>query len=207
MYIKANHFDYDSLLRGIVTHLDLQDTPLVDQDVTKVLKNFATAYKGVRAAQGLEEWQEAIVIEFLSSVQLSTHDFGNTLAEVLDNLADILTGEDDGKLWCYVEPFMDRIELDYIADVTLTLSGQFVLKDDITMEPDVFANFLKEWTEKHLSNQLEGINGFLFDNINLNILPREYMKDINIMDIPGQIVKYGDTLITFPLILLEVHNR
>lgn len=207
MYIKANNFDYDGLLRGIVTHLDFQDTPLGDDDVARVFKNFATAYKGVRAAQGLEEWQEAIVIEFLSGIQLTAHDFGNTLSEVLDNLVDILTGEDDGKLWCYVEPFMDRIELDYIADVTLTLSGEFVLKDDITMTPDVFANFLKEWTEKHLSNRLEGVNGFLFDNINMNILPREYMKDINILDIPGAKVKYGDTLITFPLILLEVHNR
>lgn len=207
MYIKANHFNYDKLLGGIVEHLDLQDTPLDDLMVSNVFKGFESTYKELRTNQKLEDWQESIVIEFISSIELMATNFSGALDQVLENIVDIFTGQDDGSLWRFIEIFMDRIELDQVPDVTLTLQGNFVLKDDIQLSPDVFAQFLKEWVESHLSHQLEGINGFLFDQINHNVLPREYMKDITILDIPGSKAKHGDTLITFPLILLEVHNR
>lgn len=211
MYIKANRFDYGKLLKGIVTHLDLQDTPLDDQMVTNVFKGFEVAYKQHRSNQKLEDWEEKIVIEFLSSVQMTCDyldkDFGEYLDKILQNLVDMLTGDDDGLLWSYIEAFMDRVECDHIPDLTLTLTGDFVVKDDITMTPDVFAGFLRGWVESHFSHSMEGINGFLFDAINENILPHEYMKDITIMDIPGTKVKHGDTLITLPFILLEVYDR
>lgn len=211
MYIKANHFNYDKLLGGIVEHLDLQDAPLDDQMVSNVFKGFESTYKELRANQKLEDWQENIVIELLSSLRLTCdylgQDLGDCLDKVLNNLVDIFTGEDDGALWGYVENFYDRLISGIEHGAKLSPGNHVVLANGAELEPEQFANFLRSWVESHLSNELEGINGFLFDAINENVLPREYMKDINVMDIPGSKAKHGDTLITFPLILLEVHNR
>lgn len=224
MFIKANHFNYDKLLGGIVEHLDLQDTPLDDQMVSDVLKGFESTYKELHANQKLEDWQEELVIEFLSSIQATVAydkqwnseddeikeelSYHSVLVKVLDTLVDCITGTNDDIMSCYLDHFIDRIVYGHIPHLcTMDREGNFILANGATLEPDQFANFLRGWVENHLSTDLEGINGFLFDEINHNVLPREYMKDIHVVDIPGSKAKHGDTLITFPLILLEVHNR
>ncbi|QZA70542.1 hypothetical protein AH04_59 [Erwinia phage AH04] len=224
MYIKANHFNYDKLLGGIVEHLDLQDTPLDDQMVSNVFKGFESTYKELRANQKLEEWQEQIVVQFLASIQTTVMYYASSwfndddeprevmgytevLAKLLDSLADCLTGTGDDDMIEYVDSFIDRIVTGDIKEVKFTNDLKYCLINGAELDAEQFANFLRSWVESHLSNELEGINGFLFDAINENVLPREYMKDINVMDIPGSKAKHGDTLITFPLILLEVHNR
>lgn len=224
MFIKANNFNYDKLLGGIVEHLDLQDTPLDDQMVSDIFKGFESTYKELRANQKLEDWQEQIVVQFLASVQTTVLYYGSSwfnddeeprqemsyteiLAKLLDTLVDCLTGTNDDDLVEYTEAFVDRIIHGQMEEVKFTSDLKYQLINGAILEPDQFANFLKSWVESHLSNELNGINGFLFDEINNNVLPQEYMKDINVMDLPGSKAKHGDTLITFPLILLEVHNR
>lgn len=224
MFIKANHFDYDKLLGGIVEHLDLKDEHPDDQMVSDLFKNFESTYKRLRIDQKLEDWQEELVVEFLSSVQTSVmyngqyqlddeslgedQSYHAILARIMDSLVDCITGTNDDTLSAYLDGFIDRIAYDHISHLcTMNREGKFILANGATLEPEQFANFLKSWVESHLSNELDGINGFLFEEINNNVLPQEYMKDINVMDIPGSKAKHGDTLITFPLILLEVHNR
>lgn len=224
MYIKANHFNYDKLLGGIVEHLDLQDTPLDDQMVSDVFKSFESTYKELRTNQQLEDWQERIVVQFLASVQTTVlyhtsswfcddeesrqeMSYAEILAKLLDTLVDCLTGTNDDDLVEYTEEFVDRIMNGHMEEVSFTNDLKYRLINGAELDAEQFANFLRSWVESHLSSELNGINGFLFNEINENVLPQEFMKDINIMDIPGSKAKHGDTLITFPLILLEVHNR
>jgi hypothetical protein len=224
MYIKANHFDYDKLLGGIVEHLGLQDTPLDDQMVSDVFKGFESSYKELRTNQKLEDWQERIVVQFLASVQTTVMYYASSwfnddeeprqemsyaeiLAKLLDTLVDCLTGTNDDELVEYTESFIDRIVTGDMQEVTFTSDCKYRLINGAELDAEQFANFLRSWIESHLSSDLDGINNFLFNEINENVLPREYMKDITIMDIPGSKAKHGDTLITFPLILLEVYDR
>lgn len=228
MYIKANHFDYDKLLGGIVEHLDLKDEPLTTELVNVVLKTFENNYKVTRQKQELEDWQEKIVVSFLSSVQsmvkytefiaiedeeefLEEDNYHQVLGRVLDDLSDLFEGDGEDKLWMYVESFWDNVcynmnpQIEYIS--TPEYNHHFKLPNGAVLTPGQLANFLREWVESYLSSFLTGVDEFLFDNINNQILPQEFMQDINILDIPGSKAKHGDTLITFPLILLEVHNR
>lgn len=228
MYIKANHFDYDKLLGGIVDHLDLKDEPLTTELVNVVLKTFENNYKVTRQKQELEDWQEKIVVSFLSSVQsmvkyaefianedeepfLEEDSYHQVLGRVLDDLSDLFEGDGESKLWMYVENFWDHIcynlnpQIEYIT--TPEYNHHFKLPNGAVLTPGQLANFLREWVENHLSSFLTDVDEFLFDNINNQILPHEFMQDINILDIPGSKAMHGDTLITFPLILLEVHNR
>lgn len=228
MFIKANHFDYDKLLGGIVDHLDLKDEPLTTELVNVVLKTFENNYKVTRQKQELEDWQEKIVVSFLSSVQsmvkyteiiavedeepfLEEDNYHQVLSRVLDDLSDLFEGDGEDRLWMYVENFWDSIcynlnpQIEYLS--TPEHNHHFKLPNEAILTPGQLANFLREWVESYLSSFLTGMDEFLFDNINNQILPQEFMQDINILDIPGSKAKHGDTLITFPLILLEVHNR
>jgi len=228
MYIKANHFDYDALLGGIVERLDLKDAPLDDQMLSDIFKSFATTYKGLRADQKLKDWQEEIVVSFLGDIQsrvkyteiiviedeepfLEEDNYHQVLSRVLDDLSGLFEGEGESDLWRYVESFWDCIcynlhpNIEYVS--TPEYNHHFKLPNDSILTPEQLANFLRDWVEQYLSSMLEGIDEFLFDNINWNILPSEFMKDIEILDKPGPVVKHGDTLINFPFILLEVHNR
>lgn len=224
MFVRANHFNYDTLLNGIVEHLDLQDEAIDDQTVLNVFKGFEKEYKELKHEQKLSDWEVMVASEFISAIQIGSlqykktmksmneqpddrYDFHTLLVTILEELPGICTGEDDGDLWCEVELFFDKITNDQIPGLTLLNDGTYIIENGARLTPDQFGNFLKDWVERHLSMEMKGLHSFLFDNINENILPREYMKDLTICDIPGSKVEYGNALITFPLILLEVYER
>jgi len=219
MYIKANHFDYDALLTGIVDRLDLQDNPLDDETIKKVFIDFQARHKVRTAANQLEPWQETIVLSLLNSVQHTQNyvdaeensdptadDFYILMGKILNTLGDCLTGTNDDLLVGYLEHFLDWIGNGHVEGVTLDNEGDYVLANGATLKSDQFANFLRDWTERYLTAEISELDKFLLHHINNNIGYTEYLKSMTVLDLPGPKVKYGDSVITFPSILLEVHN-
>lgn len=222
MYIKANHFNYDTLLAGLVEHLDLQDTPLDDQMLAKIFKDFETRHKARRSACKLEEWQEKIVVEFLNSVQFvqcaigvktddeyeepSSSDFYELLANLLDTLVDCITATNNDDLIEYLDCFLRRLYSGNIEGVTFTDDDTFTLANGAVLDAEQFANFLRDWTETYLTDEISDLDKFLLFHLNGNIGVTEYMKDITVLDIPGPKARHGDSVIGFPSILLEVYN-
>lgn len=206
MFIRANHFDYDALLTGIMDHADLKDEGVTSESVLRVLKAFEKRYKEQKAISPLEDWQEALCIEFLAGIQSYSNyleaeedepnyhtSFENRVIEVLEDLpAYYDAGDSIRGIHHFCETFVHRLYEHY---------PQF---NDLTGEQ--FTETLRGLLNQYAGRKLEGIDKFLFNEINKNILASESMTDINILDIPGTTVKYGNALITFPIILLEVFD-
>lgn len=229
MYLKANYFNYDTFIQGIITELGSQDQVIDDDYFLNLFKGFEKNYKLSKEGLTLEPWQESLVVDLISSVQLTvkcvvegfegldtetpedemkkSDHYREVMIKILDNLVEIFTGEDDGSLWYYIENFYDGVYLSGRSGAAGRPDGKIVIPGGIELEPEQFAHFLKDWAHQYLSIELSDSDRILFDHINNNILPREYMKDITVIDVPGTKVKYGDTVITFPLILLEVYDR
>lgn len=207
MFVRANHFDYDALLAGIIDHADLKDEAVTDESILQVLKSFEKKYKEQKAVSPLEPWQEALCIKFLSGIQsystfLEAEEeepdyhkaFEQDVIEVLEDLPAYFDGGDSVRgIHKFCETFVHSLYKDY--------------PDLNDMTGDEFTDTLRGWLDQYTGRKLEGIDKFLFNEINKNILLFESMTDLTILDVPGTTVKYGNALITFPIILLEVHNR
>ncbi|QYN80035.1 putative RNA polymerase sigma factor [Kosakonia phage Kc263] len=221
MFIRANHFEYDKLLEGIIELGDFKDEVIDDESILKVMLNFQEAYKAQIKKDTLKPWQRKICAQFFSSVGgainygFASEDdvtlvekvasFDTSVKECLEKLEAVLDGSDDGYLWGPLEFFVEYVN-DHAVLVTedppswdYVFSGQRIKGGD-------FVNHLAEWLGIYNGAQLEGLNHFLYKAINLNLLPHELVRDITVLDLPGDKVKHGNVLITFPIIMLEVFD-
>lgn len=221
MYVNATHFDYDAFLGGIIEHAGLKDTGVTDDAIKDILLKFEVAYRQhMELKDKLTPIQKEICHRFIVSVLCDvycedesseyavtdmsklTEVMDKRLAYSLDSLEALLTSD--------IEP-LDIDEVTFFLN-WMSERGKEVNKGDYCFEiegmgyinPADFVNHLSTWLESYVRSSFSELNKFIFDNINWNILPREILIGLTILDRPGKTVKYGNALITFPIILLEV---
>lgn len=221
MFIRANHFDYDKLLEGIIELGDFKDEIITDKTIHKVMLNFQEAYKEELKKDTLAPWQREICAQFFSSIGNDTNygftdedeitlvekvaTFDTAVKESLELLEAILEGSNTEKTWGDLENFSD-----YINDHALLATEEppvwYYSFNGVSIKDTDFVNHLTEWLDIYSGSKLTGLNQFLFSALNLNLLPHELVQDITVLDLPGNKVKHGNALITFPIILLEVFD-
>lgn len=224
MYVKANHFDYDAFLEGIQNLGGLQDDILTQEILTGVLKRFADNYKKLsEASLNLGKERNELCQLLLSDAVFdykveqaadnvdeprgSYHQISSNLDEqITDSIEWVEYALQNGHEPCdtdfaykttkylydrVIDNAKDELKLSYLID------SEIISEDEIIIR-------LKEWLESYLRSELSDLDKFIFDNISYNMKSAEVLNGISVIDIPGTIVKYGDTLITIPLILIEV---
>lgn len=221
MFIRANHFDYDKLLAGIIELGDFKDEVIDDKSILKVMLNFQDVYKAEIKKDNLKPWQRKICNQFFSSVggginygfagedELTlvekVDSFETSVKECLEHLEAVLDGSDEGHFWGELEFFVDYVD-DHAELVTENPpSWEYVFGKTRIKEKD-FVNHLTGWLDVYNGSNMTGLNRFLYNAINLNLLPHELVRDITVLDLPGNKVVHGNVLITFPLIMLEVFD-
>lgn len=201
MYVLVNNLDYESLLDKLIAQLDLKDSPDIQAGVTKALKLLSERFNTNRRSE-LTEPQVQLVEYFIANfrtMSYSDYDEGNesfaeTLAEefeeALIGLTSLITDElddisDESKE--FVKMFNEVIPVDENHD------------DPIEVQLSEFVDLVTKYT----GIELEPVDYIILKELECALAQGEYVSSIEVFDKPGTQVTHGNTLITFPLILIK----
>lgn len=206
MFVYLNAFDYDELIGGIVERLGIQDEPLTYEMLLKAFKSIAERLKRrTELISSINEDPEKIVEKladsYLELVRISPHF--NDETNPVSFLLEIITGSRPQSVWEGYEIYLilsedhqevgndkDGYYLDMDPEEALAIAETILdfIECNKLMGEDPLDSFLEE----HIKNQLIG--------------DEPGSLQLEVIDSPGKVVTYGNSLITFPLLLAKVEH-
>ncbi|AEV89490.1 hypothetical protein OBP_053 [Pseudomonas phage OBP] len=204
MYVNLNCFDYNKLLSGIVEHYNLQDD-LTDETIAQVFRNLSNLYSS-RGDLGITEEEVKMVESFLgltvSYISFEGEDFiaiQEQIDDGLDSLEAHLTQQvDQVPYGSFIEKWVIG---KFLNDVDVESCEYF---EQVAHFIECFDNMIHRYiTAKSIPDFGPG-ELFVLGEIEKYTHPCEVVTNINVIDVPGTKVRYGNSLITFPLILVNV---
>lgn len=206
MFVYLNAFDYDELIGGIVERLGIQDEPLTYEMLLKAFKSVSERLKRrTELISSINEDPEKIVEKladsYLELVRISPHF--NDETNPTSFLLEIITGSRPQSVWEGYEIYLilsedhqevgndkDGYYLDIDPEEALAVAETILdfIECNKLMGEDPLDSFLEE----HIKNQLIG--------------DEPGSLQLEVIDSPGKVVTYGNSLITFPLLLAKVEH-
>lgn len=206
MFVYLNAFDYDELIGGIVERLGIQDEPLTYEMLLKAFKSISERLKRrTELISSINEDPEKIVEKladsYLELVRISPHF--NDETNPVSFLLEIITGSRPQSVWEGYEIYLilsedhqevgsdkDGYYLDIDPEEALAVAETILdfIECNKLMGEDPLDSFLEE----HIKNQLIG--------------DEPGSLQLEVIDSPGKVVTYGNSLITFPLLLAKVEH-
>lgn len=206
MFVYLNAFDYDELIGGIVERLGIQDEPLTYEMLLKAFKSISERLKRRNEfISSINEDPEKIVEKladsYLELVRISPHF--NDETNPVSFLLEIITGSRPQSVWEGYEIYLilsedhqevgndkDGYYLDIDPEEALAVAETILdfIECNKLMGDDPLDSFLEE----HIKNQLIG--------------DEPGSLQLEVIDSPGKVVTYGNSLITFPLLLAKVEH-
>lgn len=206
MFVYLNAFDYDELIGGIVERLGIQDEPLTYEMLLKAFKSVSERLKRrTELISSINEDPEKIVEKladsYLELVRISPHF--NDETNPVSFLLEIITGSRPQSVWEGYEIYLilsedhqevgndkDGYYLDIDPEEALAVAETVLdfIECNKLMGEDPLDSFLEE----HIKNQLIG--------------DEPGSLQLEVIDSPGKVVTYGNSLITFPLLLAKVEH-
>lgn len=206
MFVYLNAFDYDELIGGIVERLGIQDEPLTYEMLLKAFKSVSERLKRrTELISSINEDPEKIVEKladsYLELVRISPHF--NDETNPVSFLLEIITGSRPQSVWEGYEIYLilsedhqevgndkDGYYLDIDPEEALAIAETILdfIECNKLMGEDPLDSFLEE----HIKNQLIG--------------DEPGSLQLEVIDSPGKVVTYGNSLITFPLLLAKVEH-
>lgn len=206
MFVYLNAFDYDELIGGIVERLGIQDEPLTYEMLLKAFKSVVERLKRrTELISSINEDPEKLVEKladsYLELVRISPHF--NDETNPVSFLLEIITGSRPQSVWEGYEIYLilsedhqevgndkDGYYLDIDPEEALAVAETVLdfIECNKLMGEDPLDSFLEE----HIKNQLIG--------------DEPGSLQLEVIDSPGKVVTYGNSLITFPLLLAKVEH-
>ena len=206
MFVYLNAFDYDELIGGIVERLGIQDEPLTYEMLLKAFKSVSERLKRrTELISSINEDPEKIVEKladsYLELVRISPHF--NDETNPVSFLLEIITGSRPQSVWEGYEIYLilsedhqevgndkDGYYLDIDPEEALAVAETIL--DFIECNKLIGDDPLDSFLEEHIKNQLIG--------------DEPGSLQLEVIDSPGKVVTYGNSLITFPLLLAKVEH-
>lgn len=206
MFVYLNAFDYDELIGGIVERLGIQDEPLTYEMLLKAFKSISERLKRrTELISSINEDPEKIVEKladsYLELVRISPHF--NDETNPVSFLLEIITGSRPQSVWEGYEIYLilsedhqevgndkDGYYLDIDPEEALAIAETIL--DFIECNKLIGEDPLDSFLEEHIKNQLIG--------------DEPGSLQLEVIDSPGKVVTYGNSLITFPLLLAKVEH-
>ena len=206
MFVYLNAFDYDELIGGIVERLGIQDEPLTYEMLLKAFKSVSERLKRrTELISSINEDPEKIVEKladsYLELVRISPHF--NDETNPVSFLLEIITGSRPQSVWEGYEIYLilsedhqevgndkDGYYLDIDPEEALAIAETIL--DFIECNKLIGDDPLDSFLEEHIKNQLIG--------------DEPGSLQLEVIDSPGKVVTYGNSLITFPLLLAKVEH-
>lgn len=206
MFVYLNAFDYDELIGGIVERLGIQDEPLTYEMLLKAFKSVSERLKRrTELISSINEDPEKLVEKladsYLELIRVSPHF--NDETNPVSFLLEIITGSRPQSVWEGYEIYLilsedhqevgsdkDGYYLDIDPEEALAVAETILdfIECNKLMGEDPLDSFLEE----HIKNQLIG--------------DEPGSLQLEVIDSPGKVVTYGNSLITFPLLLAKVEH-
>ena len=206
MFVYLNAFDYDELIGGIVERLGIQDEPLTYEMLLKAFKSVSERLKRrTELISSINEDPEKLVEKladsYLELVRISPHF--NDETNPVSFLLEIITGSRPQSVWEGYEIYLilsedhqevgsdkDGYYLDIDPEEALAVAETILdfIECNKLMGEDPLDSFLEE----HIKNQLIG--------------DEPGSLQLEVIDSPGKVVTYGNSLITFTLLLAKVEH-
>ena len=206
MFVYLNAFNYDELIGGIVERLGIQDEPLTYEMLLKAFKSVVERLKRrTELISSINEDPEKIVEKladsYLELVRISPHF--NDETNPVSFLLEIITGSRPQSVWEGYEIYLilsedhqevgsdkDGYYLDIDPEEALAVAETVL--DFIECNKLIGDDPLDSFLEEHVKNQLIG--------------DEPGSLQLEVIDSPGKVVTYGNSLITFPLLLAKVEH-
>ena len=206
MFVYLNAFDYDELIGGIVERLGIQDEPLTYEMLLKAFKSVSERLKRrTELISSINEDPEKLVEKladsYLELVRISPHF--NDETNPVSFLIEIITGSRPQSVWEGYEIYLilsedhqevgndkDGYYLDIDPEEALAVAETIL--NFIECNKLIGEDPLDSFLEEHIKNQLIG--------------DEPGSLQLEVIDSPGKVVTYGNSLITFPLLLAKVEH-
>lgn len=206
MFVYLNAFDYDELIGGIVERLGIQDEPLTYEMLLKAFKSVSERLKRrTELISSINEDPEKLVEKladsYLELVRISPHF--NDETNPVSFLLEIITGSRPQSVWEGYEIYLILSE-DH-QEVGNDKDGYYL---DIDPEEALaVAETILDFTECNKLMGEDPLDSFLEEHVKNQLIGDEPGSlQLEVIDSPGKVVTYGNSLITFPLLLAKVEH-
>lgn len=207
MHVNLNCFDYTKLLSGLVEHYDLQDD-LSNETVARVFRGLSELYRSSKEEPISEEHTkmvESFLALTISYISFEGEDFV-AIQEQIDNGLDSLEahltqGIDEVPYGSFIEKYITGPDK-YINSDSSETNGEYF--EEVSHFIEYFGGLINQYLRSKSIPQFGPGELFILGEIEKYTHPCEVVTDIKVVDVPGTQVRYGNSLITFPLILVNV---
>lgn len=212
MYVHLNCFDYDTLITGIIETFDLQDTDVNSETIGRIFTELSNRFGG-DISEHMQDFEIKMCEDFLKYfTTFSNFELGDDADGYKEMLGENLQ-EAYISLQNYLEEPDESSIFDRFAELHLRNNADFNLFEESDEGENLaaFMEYFEELVALYITvtgrTQLTTGDIFILGQIEKYTKELEIVTDILVLDQPGKIVKYRDTLITFPLILIEVTEQ
>lgn len=201
MYVHINNFDYDELLNNLVQHYHLSDAPITNEIISKIFEELAEHYK-LNQRETMTEDEIALVEEFMRiHGQWSDFQPGDEADMFLETKGMDISESLVVMEGLFLEGVTEDDELDPLYDIAIKFT-QFDFTDEDSIGE--FSAYLSDLISKYNNIQFNDAELYVLGHIERSLDSSEILTGIEVLPVAGKVVKYGDTLITFPIILIKV---
>lgn len=218
MYVIVNNFNYEDLLNKLVQKLGLEDVPLTDDVIKKVFLDLQTRFN-INQRKKLTVDEITLVENYFKNfIGLSYSDYiEDEDPEQKDNEANkdeflmAISSEYEesliGLTAIMMTPEDERAiyspESLAVVDKLIEMSSGLDYEEDPI---ETAIDYLASLVDKYLSRDIEEIDLFLLKEMECALSEGEFLSAVHVFDKPGKLVRYGNTLITFPIIVIEASH-
>lgn len=209
MFVYLNAFDYNTLIKGFVERLGLQDEPLTYEMLLRRFENVSNRLKArnqifTENLVGTSDIIDQLATQYLTWMKNSPHFHDNTNHEKV--LTTLFTGPRPQSSWEGYEVYQ-LLTSDFQEVGTPELGFYLDIDQD---EAEKIAALVTQTIQRFENNSVEedNVESFLEECIRAQLVGDEPgMLELDVIDLPGKIVKYGNVLITFPILLAKVEHH
>lgn len=213
VYVHVNTFDYPKLIARIIKHADLHDTEVSSTVITRIFKDLERVYNhNKRDELSAEEikvaetfMKEFAGLRFADYEDEEASEFYTALSEAIEwslqNFQEFLTGgipEEDVSetTLAFYMALLDLMDIESFNDRAPD-DESAVEAAMMTMER------LQEILDDYKSGEFSEVQLAILSEMEKLLTDHEIITGIMVEDKPGKTVKYGDSLVTFPIIYIK----
>ena len=205
MYLHVNDFDYDGLIARLVEMYGLEDTPVSSDFIEKAFTELSLKFKKHKRSELTPE--EITLVEAFLRFNMGWEAFqeGDTAEGFWESRAEAIQDSLSGLYECLVDPeSVIPDELEYIIQSLSVMTDTDVHTEEGAIE---LTTTIEDLIERYTPVDFNETELWIIGQMSGNIMFSRGIRDITVIPVPGKIVKCMDTLITFPIILIEVLNN
>lgn len=197
IFIHVNNFDYDALLNKMVAKLDLGDSYITSEIVLKTFKTLAAKFNNNRRGE-LTPDELALVETFIarySGYRFADYD-GESSSEFYESMGDLMNHA--------FEEFSESLTTDQ-DDLNEEAKefNELLFRLIDAADGELAIETLMELVDKYLSENFNDLELTIMKEMEGMLNEGEIITGIEVVEKAGKVIKYGDTLITFPIVLMK----